>query len=635
MEELLLLNIAEILLMAIGAQWLAWRIRIPSILILLFFGFMVGPVLDIISPDILNGELLFPIVSLSVGIILFEGGLTLRFKELPSITTVITRLVTSSALVTWVLASLAAIFVLNLSISIAILLGAIMIVTGPTVVGPMLRQIRPKGRIGTVLKWEGILIDPVGAITAVLVFEAIVASQTATVQETALEITRSISITVMVGGFMGMAAAALLTYLLTRRAIPDYLQNAVTLMFVAVAFAISNFLQSESGLITTTVMGIILANQTYTAVRHIEEFTENLQVMLIGSLFIVLSARVTIEELQLVGPAAFIFLLILIFVIRPISVYFATIGSELDWREWLFASVMAPRGIVAASVASIFAFELSHMEGVADADKLVPFTFVVIVGTVLFYGLVADPTARALGLSEKNPQGIIFVGSHRFARAMAKAIQDQGFRAFLIDINMPNIEAGAKEGLETFYGNALSEHTLENLDLSGIGRMMALTANNEINSLASLHFPEVFSRAEVYQLSTNDPINEQEAGPIHLRGRFLFSHDLTYSGIADLLHDGAIVDVFKLQNSREVENYFQQVAHRSTILFVVDEREQLLINTVDNPLIPQEGQTIISLVSPPSEDEANADQSQFVEMEVDAIDEVAHEIYQTADKEEE
>lgn len=626
MSENILLSLAGLLLMAIGAQWLAWKIRIPSILILLFLGFLVGPILNLFDPNQLMGDLLFPVVSLSVGIILFEGGLTLRFKELPTIKTVITRLVSSSALITWGLVSITARYILDLSWPIAILLGAIMIVTGPTVVGPLLRQIRPKGRIGAVLKWEGILIDPVGAIIAVLVFEAISASEAA-FQETALVIMRNIGITIMVGGFLGIATAALITFILWRRLVPDYLQNAVTLMLVSLAFALSDFLQHESGLITTTVIGIILANQSYTAVRHIEEFTENVQVMLIGALFILLSARISLEELALIGPDALIFLLILILIVRPISVFLAIIGSSLSWKEWLFASVMAPRGIVAAAVASIFAFELTHEGGgPADANLLVPLTFVVIVGTVLFYGLAADPISRALGLSEKNPQGVLFVGAHLFARAIAKALKDQGFRTMLMDINRQNLELGARDGLETHYGNALSEHVLENLDLSGIGRMLALTANNEINSLASLHFPEVFSRAEVYQLATKEQLDDKEAGPPHLRGRFLFDEELTFNDIVDKLSHGATVEVFNLANGYTADEYISEYGERAIPLFAIDERRQLQIATPEIPIVPQNGHTVISLVSPPTVVEP--DHEHFDVDMADTMDEITHEIYQ-------
>lgn len=602
MDQSILLNLALLLLMAVGAQWLAWRIRIPSILILLTIGFVVGPLLRIFNPDELMGSLLFPFVSLSVGIILFEGGLTLRFNELPTIKSVIGRLVSVSALITWILATISARLILGLSIPISILFGAILIVTGPTVVGPILRQIRPKGRIGAVLKWEGILIDPVGAIVAVLVFEAILAGDSHGLQETILEMSRNIGITVMVGGFLGIGTAALLIFILMRRMVPDFLQNAVILMIVGVSFALSDFLQPESGLITTTVIGIILANQTYVSVFHVEDFTEDIQVMLIGVLFILLSARITLTDLEIVGVPALIFLAVLIFVVRPISALAAVVGSELGWRDWLFASVMAPRGIVAAAVASIFAFELSHIGGIEEAAKLVPLTFVVIVGTVLFYGLTADPIARALGLSERNPQGVVMVGGHLFARAIGKALQDLGFRVMLLDTNRNNISIGKMEGLETHFGNALSEHTLENLDLSGIGRMLALTQNNEINSLAALHFPEVFSRAEVYQLTTSEKMSVRDAGPQHLRGRFLFDNELTYSRIVDLLNEGAKVEVISVKEVGGVQAFKDEYENRSTVLFVKDERKQLLINTVDIPLMPtSDNQTVIALVRPKPE----------------------------------
>lgn len=600
MSENLLLGLAFIMLLAIGSQWVGWRFRVPSILLLLTAGFLAGPILHIVEPDEIFGKLLFPLVSLAVGVILFEGGLTLRLNELPRISSVIMRLVTLSALVTWGLAALAARYVLEMSWPLAVLLGAIVIVTGPTVVGPILRQVRPKGRIGSVLKWEGILIDPVGAVLAVLVFEAVLLGEFGNWRETLVEMTRGIGTTVVVGGFMGVATAVILVLLLRRRWIPDYLQNVVTLMLVTAAFAYSDFLQHESGLVTTTIMGIVLANQNYVSTHHIEEFTEDIQVMLIGSLFILLAARISLSDLQVLTVNSVLFLLILIIVVRPVAVAAATLFSDLSWRDWLFASMMAPRGIVAASVASIFAFELIEA-GFEDAERLVPFTFEVIVGTVLFYGFAADWVARILGISERDPQGVLFVGGHRFARHLAKAIQDEGFRTMVMDTNLHNIRDGQEEGLNTYYGNALSEHTLENLDLTGIGRMMAMTSNNEVNALAALHFPEVFSRADVYQLSTSEAMREREAGPQHLRGRFLFDQSLTYERIEELMHEGAEIQVVEISDEMDPARFVMEYSRRSTVLVAVDERNQLLINTADDPIVPIKGRRFILLLWPPSE----------------------------------
>lgn len=597
MAEQIIFSLAMLLLLAVGAQWLAWRLRLPSILLLLSVGFIIGPITGIFRPDQLMGNLLFPEVSLAVSIILFEGGLTLQFRELPRIGSVILRLISLSALVTWALAGLGAYFILGLDASLSVLLGAVLIVTGPTVVGPLLRQIRPKGRAGIVLKWEGILIDPVGAVLAVLVFEVLLHGELGQLDYAAVELARGVGQTIIVGGFMGMTGAGLLILAFRRHLVPDYLHNAVTLMIVVVGFAVSNFFQPESGLLTTTIMGVILANQTYVSVRHIVEFTEDLQVLLIGSLFILLSSRVSLADITSVGWQSLLFLVLLIVVVRPLSALVATVFSDLTWRDWLFISWMAPRGIVAASVASIFAFELQEAN-YAGAERLVPMTFLVIVGTVLFYGLTAEPVARALKLSERNPQGLVIVGAHTFSRGIAQAVQSLGFRVVLLDTNRKQIQAGRMEGLNTHYGNALSEHTLEALDLGGVGRMLAMTGNNEVNSLAALHFPEVFSRAEVYQLSLGESSDE----PPHLRGRILFGRRFTFATITDLMERGAQVKATKITDQFQYDDLLAQYEDCVAPLFIVRDTtlQVLTVNTITEP---KPGETLISLVWEPGEGE--------------------------------
>ncbi|MBX7252043.1 MAG: cation:proton antiporter, partial [Candidatus Promineofilum sp.] len=415
MEEPLV-QLALVAVVGVGAQLVAWHLRLPSILLLLLSGFLLGPVFGLIHPDGLLGEALFPFVSLAVGLILFEGGLTLKLKELPDSGPVVSRLISVGALATWFVAALGARFLLGFDWSLAIVLGAILIVTGPTVVGPLLRQIRPKGRSGAILKWEGILIDPVGAVLALLVVEIVALGGGINVPGFVL---LGVGRSLVVGVILGLLGAAVLVALMRRHLIPDYLQSGVTLMLVVGFFTLGDLLAAEGGLLTVTLMGIALANQPWVPVRHIVEFKENLQVLLIGVLFILLAGRVDVADLLTVGWPALGFIALLILVARPLGVLLSTWRTPLSNAERLFLMWMAPRGIVAASVASVFAFELSAA-GVAEADLLSPVVFLVIVGTVIFYGLTAGPVARRLGLAEREPQGALIVGAHPFARALAR-----------------------------------------------------------------------------------------------------------------------------------------------------------------------------------------------------------------------
>ena len=428
MTERLLTTLAGILVLGIGAQWLAWRLRIPSILLLLGSGFVVGPGLGWIDPDRVFGSLLLPVVSLSVGLILFEGGLSLRFRELRKTWGSLVGLLTVGVLVTWGLSAVAAAQILGMPSSLALLSGAILVVTGPTVIGPLLRHIRPTGRVGPVAKWEGIVIDPIGATLAVLVYEGLDAIRRAEYGSATLNVLEGLGITLLAGGLVGAFCAGVLVFCLRRFWIPDYLQNPVALMLVVIALTAANALHREAGLLAVTVMGVILANQRVVPMDRISEFKESLTILLISALFILLSARVRVEDLTALGWRGLVFALVMLLVVRPLAVWAATIGSQLTRAERLFLAWFAPRGIVAASVASVFALRLGDSGAV-----LVPATFLVIVATVAVYGLTAGPLARRLGLTPGDPQGLLIAGANGFARALASVLQREGFRVVLVD----------------------------------------------------------------------------------------------------------------------------------------------------------------------------------------------------------
>ena len=593
MEEPLV-QLALVAVVGLGAQLLAWHLRLPSILLLLLSGFLLGPVFGLITPDTMLGETLFPLVSLSVGLILFEGGLTLKLKELPASGPVVSRLISVGALATWVVATLGARYLLGFDWPLAILIGAILIVTGPTVVGPLLRQIRPKGRAGAILKWEGILIDPVGAVLAVLVFEIIALGGGVSVPGFVL---LGVGRSLLVGVALGLLGAAVLVALMRRHLIPDYLQSGVTLMLVVGFFTLGDLLAAEGGLLTVTLMGIALANQPYVPVRHIVEFKENLQVLLIGVLFILLAGRVEIASLLAVGWPALGFIVLLIVVARPLGVLLSTWGTPLTRAERIFLMWMAPRGIVAASVASVFAFELSEL-GVPDAELLSPLIFLVIVGTVIFYGLTSGPVARRLGLAERQPQGALIVGAPPLARQLAAALAGVGVRAVLVDSNYHHVAESRLAGLEAHHGNALAEDTLDGLDLAGVGRMLAMTANDEVNTLAAIQFREVFSGAEVYRLPPADERSGNGLGG----GRTLFGPDAHYESLAEALDKGAVLRATALTEAFTFADYKSHYGPRATPLCLVTDGGRLTFFTTDARPSPKPGHTLISLIHPEDSD---------------------------------
>jgi NhaP-type Na+/H+ or K+/H+ antiporter len=593
-NEKVLIEVASIVVLGIVAQWLAWRLRFPSILFFLIFGFVAGPVTNFIHPDSLMGELLLPIVSISVALILFEGGLTLRLNELREVGHVVIILIVVGAIITWVIASLSAYYILKLDLRISILLGAILVVTGPTVIGPLLSHIRPLKRIGTILKWEGIMIDPLGAIMAVLVFETILAGN---ISDAGPLIFLGIFKTLLIGGLIGFGIAKLLIQLIRKFLIPDFLQEAVALVLVIGAFVISNILQPESGLLTVTLMGLFMDNQKVVSIKHIVEFKENLRVIIISSIFILLAARLKFSDFQNFDISIIAFLGILIFVARPVSVFLSTIGSKLNWRERSLISWMAPRGIVAAAVSSVFAFRLSE-KGIEGAESLVPITFLVIVVTVTVYGLTAYPFAKMLKVVQSKPQGILFVGAHSWARSIAKLMKERKINVIMVDTNRSNITEARMEGLNAYLGSILSENVIDELDLDGIGRLMALTPNDEANSLAALHMSDAFERGEMYQLP---PISEKsgkelEFSPKHLRARFLFGEGINYYHLNSLFEQGWVLKSTRISDTFSFDAMKSYYGDKIIPLFLFDVNERLYISTIENPIKPKSGDLIIALV---------------------------------------
>jgi NhaP-type Na+/H+ or K+/H+ antiporter len=602
MTEEVLETITIVVLLGIGAQWIAWRLRVPSILLLLLAGFIAGPLTGWwgaterwVDPDALLGELFMPLVALSVGMILFEGGLTLKFNELGAIGKVVRNLISVGALTTWILAGASAHFILGWTPALATLFGAILVVTGPTVILPLLRHVQPTRQIGSTLKWEGILIDPIGALLALLVFEAILARDLANVPQLAVV---GFAKTVVIGVGLSWISAGVLVALFKRHWVPDYLQNPVALMGVITMFTLSHWLQPESGLLTVTLMGIVLANQKKVAIRHIIEFKENLRVLLLSVLFILLAAQLKVEDiLRLDYKKSAIFLAALFLVVRPVSVWVSTLRSGLSWQERLFLAWMAPRGIVAAAVASIFALRLAE-EGHADAETMVPLTFLVIISTVTVYGLTCGPLARRLKLSKPNPQGVLIVGAHLLARRIGAALQKEGYQVLLVDMNRKNLSAARMEGLPTYYGSILSEHVGEEIDLGGIGRLLALTPNREVNSLAVLHFIEFFGRSEVYQLNSDEE-GAQDRGIVspELQGRILFDSGATYSVLMDRLRQGAVIKKTNITDEFDYETFQRHYGGRALPLFLLTEKGDVRIFTAEHPPKPQAGQALMSLVT--------------------------------------
>jgi len=596
MSEDILLGLAAIIVLGMIAQWLSWRLGLPAILMLLLFGLFAGPVSGRLKPDEIFGPLLLPLVSVSVAVILFEGGMSLKISELRRGGGVVRNLVTVGVVITWLLGAISAHYIAGLPWAPALLIGAILVVSGPTVIMPLLRQIRPSRRVGSIIKWEGIVNDPIGALLAVVVFEAIVAGAMADRSEI---IVAAVMKAVLFGAIIGAAGAGLVILMIRRYLVPDFLHNPIALMLIILCYVSSNLVQTESGLLAVTIMGVVLGNQKLVSVRHIVEFKENLQVLLIGGLFIILAARIPPEQLALADISGWLYVAVLIFFVRPVMVLVSTLGSSLNWREKLFLAWMAPRGIVAAAITAVFAIALTAA-GFEGGERMIVLSFQVIIGTVAVYGLSAAPLARYLALAKPDPQGVLFAGAQYWVRQIALFLKENGFEVALVDSNWSHIAEARKAGISAYYGSVLSEELLDQMQLDGIGRLMAMTPNDEVNSLAALHLVGLFGSKNVYQLRREDDEGAKSRlkVPRHLRGRYLFSAEATHTYLDRLFRQGKVIKKSQLSKEYTFGDFMDKYGPNSLPLFIITENGQLKVIDADSPETPHAGQVLISLVDP-------------------------------------
>ncbi|HEX2866653.1 MAG TPA: sodium:proton antiporter [Ignavibacteriales bacterium] len=586
MTEELLIGISAIIVLGALAQWIAWRIKLPSILLLIITGILVGPVAGIVHPEEYFGKLISPVISVFVAIILFEGGLSLKIEELRHTGKAVRNLVTVGILVTWVLVTLSGIFILGLDFKISFLLGAILVVTGPTVIIPLINEIRLFGKANYITKWEGIVNDSMGALLTILVYEGILSTGFGAATANAFW---GIFKTIVFATATGFVGALIIIQMIKHNLLPDYLQSTVSLAVVVAVATNSNIIQRESGLFAVTVMGIVLANQKSVVVKRTVEFKENLRLLLISLLFIVLSARIKFQELALLGETSFLFVAVLIVLVRPAAVFLSTINSSLSTKEKLFLSWMAPRGVVAASIASLMGTRLTEA-GYADAKYLVPVIFLTIVLTIVVYGLSARPLSKKFGISNPDPDGFLILGAHEFARVTGKVLKNEGFRVLLADTNQINITSAKESGLETFYGNILSEDSEDQVSLVGIGSLFALTRNETINSLAVMYYLKYFESSSLYQVSnrTGDRESNHE-----MSGRILFGEEFNYDFLEKNLKENSVKSV-SFTGQFKYDDFLRQHSSVEVMpMFLISESRKISIYHSGNQPRPKAGQKLI------------------------------------------
>lgn len=583
-------GISSVFVAGIIAQWVSWRFRLPSIVLLLTTGFVMGPVTGFLKPDEVFGDILFPFVSLSVAVILFEGGLSLRLSGLKANASVIRNLITIGALVSWGITAWGCYALFQLSLPLAVLLGSILIVTGPTVIIPLLKQMHLKPNLASVLRWEGIVIDPIAATLAVLIYEFIVSGGG---QDPLSIVLVVLGGTAVIGLTLGGLSALFMIFILKRHWIPSFLQESVTLMVVIFVYVCSDLLQAESGLLTVTIMGIVLANQRVVTIKHIVTFKENLTVMLLSTLFIVLAARISLEELQVfMHVKTLLFLGLILFVARPLSVFISCIGSQLSIKERLFVACMAPRGIVAAAVVSLFGLRLLE-EGYEQASLLVPITFMVMMVTVVIYGFLGVFLARIWNLSPSR-KGILIAGAHEWARKLALIFQQLQIPVTLVDTNKDNVLLAREAALEAIHGSILSKTVIDEVQIRSIRLFLGLTASDKTNLLALREYADMLGDLSVFRLFPKD--QGRDLLMDSQKGAYLFKKGLSFSLLEARFSAGASLKVFLLDEKKNYAALMVQYP-QALPLFLIRGSNRVLVFYDEGQITARQGDRLILLIN--------------------------------------
>ncbi|MFD2822560.1 cation:proton antiporter [Lacinutrix iliipiscaria] len=594
-----MLELAGIIILGILAQWVAWKFKIPAILPLILIGLLVGPIAaEFLSEDgtkwiepiwngtkgLFPGDGLYYFVSLAISIILFEGGLTLKRSEIKNIGPVITKLITLGSAVTFFGAGMVAHHLFDLSWELSFLFSGLIIVTGPTVITPILRNIPLKKDVSAVLKWEGILIDPIGALVAVLVFEFISVGGEDGFTKTALMEFGKI---ILFGTTFGFTFAHALAFAINKKLIPHYLLNVVSLSTVLLVFVESEVFAHESGLLAVVVMGMVLGNGKLENIKELLYFKESLSVLLISILFILLAANINIDDLLLLysWKTAALFAIV-VFIIRPLAVFLSTAGSKLKLNEKLFISWVGPRGIVAAGIASLFGSKLIKM-GVSGAEYITPLVFMIVLGTVLLNATTARLFAKIVGVFLTKSEGILIIGASKISRLLGHYLESNGRHVVLIDSNQGNIAKAKELGLEAFDTNIYSDTLTDNIELNDVGYLMALTGNSDINKYAIDKFSEQFGENGSFRLVSSEEMLDDNNNP----QEGLFSHTDDYNSLSEVTKSYPSIQEIQINDKDHYKSLIDITNKNKNIipLFIKDEDGELKIISSYNTEIDEIG----------------------------------------------
>ena len=587
------LVIALVGVLGIGAQWVAWRTGWPAIVLMLAAGFIAGPVLHIFDPDKVFGEMMAPMIAIGVALILFEGGLSLNFRELRHSGEAVWRLFAFGIPVGWLLGSIA-LHMAGLVWPVAILFAGILVVTGPTVVTPMLRQANVQPRPAAILKWEAIVNDPAGAMCAVIAYEYFRLSADGA---TLFQVVPPLIVAAVLAAALGYFAARAIAWAFPRGVVPEYLKVPVLLTVVVAVFVAANLIEHEAGLISVTVMGVALANMNVSSLRSIHPFKQNVAVLLVSGIFILLSSSLQFSDLRYLEWRFALFLLALLFIIRPATVLISLLGSKLPWNERLFVAWIAPRGIVLVAIAGLFALRLTEL-GYADGSILIGLSFAVVVSTVIAHGFTINLVARLLGIKGASKPGLLIVGATPWTIALARQMKELETPVTIADSSWERLSPVRQAGLPYYHGEILHEATEHDLDLSPFQVLVAATENEAYNTLVCNEFAHLFGRDAVYQVGEEGEEDDPRRLPESLRGRALFKSGMGVEELIERQRAGWVFRKTRLSERFGFEEAKDKLPDSGQMLLLVRPGGKLRFFTHASQPVPRAEDIVISY-SPP------------------------------------
>lgn len=586
------ISLTLIIALSLISQWIALRVGWPPILLYLLLGLGLGPIYGVVQPDVLLGDLLFPFVQLSVAIILFDGGLHLKFDQLGTLKSLVFRLCTIGAVTNAVICASLAHYILGFPWVLSFVVGAMLIVTGPTVIAPMLRQLRLNHNLSNALKWEGIVTDPYAAIVGVFFVNAIMyPEKTASITHLVGHIVGCIGLGIIVG----LLAAYILLKLIEKEAIPVAVEVPITMVFVLVTFVLCNYYQHESGLVAVTAMGMRMANQDRVNVSKIIIFKSELQIILIPILFTLLAARLQWSEISQINIEMAVFLMATIFVARPIAIAIATAAQGIPFKEKVFLAFFAPRGIVSVAVTSLFALELSRVN-YPYSNAFLSTMILTILGTVVIYSLLSQVMTRLMDVRETDPNGVLIVGSNVFSRQLALLLEKFNVPVTLMDTDRQHVLEARMEDLEVRHVREISQGLVKQFDFRNKGILLAMTNSGAVNQLVCSIFKDQFSDGRRFSLECSRP---SIFGPESLKDRAgftLFQEGVQYEYLVAHLEAGAQLKATRITKEFPVEKFIEKFSQEAIPLFKMMDNHRLDPVSRQNDALEGYDYTLISLI---------------------------------------